>query len=184
MNHAHPVLPRHRRRRHFVPILALLLALSGTAAGDGTQPAPAQPDLSGLHPIAQAIAQAGAPQCAPRVHEAVVYLILNTESGAMMHAQSEDLYSFSLEVTDDDGLTYYVSLNVAPGNDAACAISYEIVTPLALDCEAIAKQLWPNAVVGNPLRKHMTPLAVGDGQTVLLHPIGDGCLVIRKEIIP
>lgn len=193
MNHAHAPASRAFR---LTGCLLLSMALLSCATTDGTRnevksevaedtPSAAQIDVTGLHPMARAIAQLGAPQCAQKVHEAAIFLIVDTESGAIMHSASKDLFSFSLEVIDPDGMTSYVSLNVAPGKDDACAISYEIVTPLGRDCETIAEQFWPEAVVGNPLRKQMIPLALPEGQTVLLHPVGEtACIVIRKEIIP
>ncbi len=190
MNHAHAITSRAVR---LAGCLLLSMAVLSCATTDGTRsevtedepPRAAQIDVSGLHPMARAIARLGAPECAQKVHEAAIFLIVDTESGAIVHSGSEDLYSFSLEVIEPEGMTSYVSLNVAPGKDAACAISYEIVTPLGRDCKAIGEQFWPEAVVGKPLRKHMIPLSLPEGQTVLLHPVGEtACIVIRKEIIP
>lgn len=165
-----------------------LFACASTGpAPDGEDPTASQPtriDLSGLHPMARMVAQAGAPQCAMKVHEAAIYLIIDTESGAIFHGGSDDLYSFSLEVIDPEGVTSYVALNVAPGVDANCAIGYEVVTPIGEACSSLAEHFWPDAVRGSPLRKQMIPLGLPDGQTILLHPVGDSCLVVRKEIIP
>ncbi len=175
-------------------VLACVLLSAGMLACASTGPAPdngeqaeprrAQIDLSGLHPMARVVAQAGAPQCAMKVHEAAIYLIIDTESGAIFHGGSDDLYSFSLEVIDPEGMTSYVSLNVAPGVDANCAIGYEVVTPIGEACSSLAERFWPEAVHGSPLRKRTIPLGLPDGQTILLHPVGDSCLVVRKEIIP
>lgn len=165
-------------------IALALLAPPALSQAAEPPPDPEQRDFSSLHRLAQAVAQLGAPECAPKVHEAAIYLIHDTESGAIAHSRSYDLFSFSLEVTDQEGMTSYMSINVAPGKSQACAISYEIVTPIGMKCDALAKEAWPNAQVGNPLRRQMVPLSLDDGQTVLLHPVGESCLVIRKEIIP
>lgn len=164
--------------------LALLTLPALSLAEEPPSANPEQRDFSSLHRLAQAVAQLGAPECAPKVHEAAIYLITDTESGAIAHSRSYDLISFSLEVTDHEGMTSYMSINIAPGKNLACAISYEIVTPVGTKCDVLAKEIWPNAQVGDPLRKQIIPLSLDDGQTVLLHPVGESCLVIRKEIIP
>lgn len=188
MNPTHPIASRAARLAGSLLISVVAVSCATT---DGVRDDAARAetetgrlDIALLHPMAQAIARVGAPECAAKVHEAAIYLIVDTESGAIVHSGSDDLYSFSLEVIDPDGMTSYVSLNIAPGEDAACAISYEIVTPVGRDCAGVAETLWPGAVPGNPLRKNTIPIALGDGQTALLHPVGDACLVIRKEIIP
>ncbi len=176
---SHPRLLSSLRPAACVLLSAGLLACAST----GPAPTPVV-DYSTLHPMARVVAQAGAPQCAMKVHEAAIYLIIDTDSGAIFHGGSDDLYSFSLEVIDPDGRTSYVSLNVAPGGDANCAIGYEIVTPVGEPCSSLAERVWPEAITGKPLRKQMMPLGLPDGQTVLLHPVGEACLVVRKEIIP
>jgi hypothetical protein len=189
MNHRHPIATRAAR----LAVMSLLsLAVTACATTDGARSEavqdelrPAQIDISSLHPMARAVAQAGAPECAMKVHEAAFYLVVDADSGAIADVRSEDLFSFSLEVIDPEGMTSYVSLNVAPGKDNACAISYEIVTPIAMKCEDIAQEIWPDATAGNPLRRQIIPLGLEDGTIVLLHPVGESaCIVIRKEIFP
>lgn len=180
-------------KKSIFPVILSCLALLTAApvVADETQvpdtetpPEGPRIDLSGLHPVAQAVARAGALACAMKTHEAVFYLIAETESGGMVHFRTPDLLSFSFETIDFDGVASYISLNVAPGKEDHCAIGYEVVTHWPQSCESIAEEQYADMTVGNVLREKLLPLSIEGGPHVFLQPVDGGCNAIRKEIIP
>lgn len=183
-----PIAPLASSTRRFAGILLLSLALAACATTTtnqaGSEEESPRIDITALHPLARTIAQAGAPECAMKVHEAAIYLTIDTAAGALVHTNSRDLHTFSLEILDSDGLTSFVSLNIAPSAANACAISYEVVTLVPLACDAIISEGLVGAIVGDPVREHIMHYAFEGGPHVFLQPFGDACLMIRKEIFP
>lgn len=179
-----------RRPRRLLSVLvggiALGIAVAGCATGgDKAEPPAAQDDpYAHLHPLAQIVARAGAPACAAKVTEAAFFLTEGTGATAFWNFRSTDLLSFSLEVVSPEGVTSYVSLNIAPGENGACVIGYDAVTHWVNDCETVARHVWPDSHAVGTQPEHMTMLVGSDSEYLFLMPVDQGCVAIKKEVFP
>lgn len=173
-------------RRGLISVSAAA-CLCAAAAGAGGEPAAenSAPDpYADLHPLAQAVARAGAPACAAKVTEAAFFLTEGASATAFWNFRSAELLSFSLEVVSPDRVTSYVSLNIAPGEDGACVIGYDAVMHWASDCETVARIVHPGMRTAGTQPGSMAMLKGGDSEYLFLMPAGQGCVAIKKEVFP
>lgn len=146
--------------------------------------APLPEPFTGLHPLARAVADAGAPACARKVAEAAYFLTEGSSATAFWNIRSEQLLSFSLEVLSPEGLTSYVSLDVLPGDDDECVIAYDMVMHWPNDCEAVARHAYGPGRPADSQPANMTMLRGPDGEHVFLMPVQGGCVSVQKEVFP
>jgi hypothetical protein len=177
--------------------LAFALLL-GVAAGAGAQgknvkkpaapasakvePAPIPANLNGM---ANAAAQAGVRTCLRRIDQVTTFLASNSQSGAMLFAPPQDpdrgLTSYSLEVLASNALSYAAADFTAVGQ--SCAAVYESVTYWESTCAQVARAIFPNFPLANPLRQFISVLDGGAQVKVFLMPAGSNCVSIKKEIV-
>jgi len=167
-----------------VAILAGLTVACASQPRDVTSETAADADYSDLHPLAQAVARAGAPACAAKVTEAAFFLTEGSGATAFWNVRSTDLLSFSLELVGPAGATSYASLSIAPGEDDACAVGYDIVTHFTASCETVASHVFPAMHVPERQPARMGMLIGPDGEHVFLMAVGEGCVAVQKEVFP
>ena len=178
-------------------IMSCAFAVLGALASSGcavqsTTPPDAEPEATTarrtpLHPVAQALAKAGSPTCAPAADRIARFLIGDSQAVALLFPiQANGLISLSLEIALKQGGTAYATLNLSPQPNAGCAASYEVVTHWTAACEQVAKIAYQDLPAERQLLDNIVIHGGNDKNLkVFLLPVGQGqqCLSIKKEML-
>lgn len=156
-------------------------------------PPPVPPKPSGANfklsnYISNITTQAGVLACASRVTQVTNFLVPPPkQAGALMMTVFEDrdqqLVPLLLETESDSG-PVYISASFAPNQINGCGASYETVSYWPEKCTAVAfnKQFeWFKSA--GVLHKKVQVLSKGAATKIFLMPAGNGCIVIKKEVV-
>jgi hypothetical protein len=137
--------------------------------------------------ITQAVFNAGAMACAPRVNQITNFLIAGGENGAFLFVPPKDvdkaMISVSMEIQAPNTPLAYASASFSPGTRIGCGGMYETVVYWNGACSAVAGQVFKDAKVVGPLMKSITILEIANSARIFLMPAGTGCVSIKKEVM-
>ena len=146
-------------------------------------PAPSGP----ANNITQALFNAGAVTCAPRVNQITNFLIAGGEVGTFLFVPPKDvdraMISASMEIQAPNTPLAYASASFSPGTAVGCGGMYETVVYWNAACNAVASQIFKDGKVAGPLMKSITILEISPSGRVFLMPAGQGCVSIKKEVL-
>jgi hypothetical protein len=147
----------------------------------------AKPAPVGIHPVAQAAANAGAVECMGQINRLSNGLTANAQSGAYLFTHPSEgarrLASVSFEVRGKEMLAYS-SASFAPVVGGGCQALYEAVAYWEKPCAEVAKTTFSTLKSTQAIMKDIEVLA--DTKTLLrvfLMPAGKGCVSIKKDVL-
>jgi hypothetical protein len=152
------------------------------------QPAQQQrPPPAGIHPVAQAAANAGAVDCMGKINQLSNALTANARSGAFLFTHptlgAQQLMSVSFEVSAKDTVAYS-SASFAPVAGGGCQALYEAVLYWEKPCAEVAKSTFSTLKPVRAIMKDIEILADPNTlQRVFLMPAGKGCVSVKKELL-
>jgi len=175
--------------RALVPAIALAAALATAGAradaGDASPRSAAR--QTGVTPVTRAAVDAGVLACAGRINQVSRFLVAGAPHGALLFVPparpDRQLVSTSLEI-GGDGPLVYASGSFAPGQANGCGGVYETVAWWDAACEAVRQSRFAEAEAAGVLSERIAVLQAGATLRIFLMPAGDGCLSIKKEIVP
>lgn len=77
-----------------------------------------------------------------------------------------------------------MSANFAPNQANGCGASYDVVVYWPQSCDRVAAEHFPALHKSGVIKKEITILDGGETMTISLMPSGQGCVSIKKEVIP
>jgi hypothetical protein len=147
----------------------------------------APPPTGSANSITQAVFNAGAMACAPRVNQITNFLIAGGENGAFLFVPPKEvdraMVSVSMEIQAPNTPLAYASASFSPGTSIGCGGMYETVVYWNGACNAVATQVFKDAKVVGPLMKSITILEIASAARIFLMPAGAGCISIKKEVM-
>ena len=148
-------------------------------------PEPKPHELSEVSPITQAAVKAGVLACTSRVNQISSFLIKDNQSGAFLFTTPDrpdhHVFSTSMEIRPPHISAIYATASFVPNPDGGCDAVYDTVEYVAQACADIGKQNFKGTASGL-LKKDILVYNTGDVKYFLM-PAGQGCLVIKKEIL-
>jgi hypothetical protein len=155
--------------------------------GAKQQAAQQRPPPPGIHPVAQAAANAGAVECMGQINRLSHALTANARSGAFlfMHPNegAQRLTSVSFEVAAQDTVAYSTA-SFTPVVGGGCQALYEAVVYWEKPCEEVARTAFSTLKPTKALMKDIQILADPKSQQrAFLMPAGKGCVSIKKDLI-
>jgi len=157
--------------------------VSNTSKAAGTNAPQSQQKITGKsHPITQAALKLGVLSCLRRVDEVSKFLTAGSRSGILILPAATDpdqhLLSTSLEIIRPNNTRFYASASFSPNLDAV----YDTVEYVEMSWEKVEKTIFKNLKREGVLKENIVVLGGGPVK-VFLMPAGNGCIVIKKEIV-
>ena len=139
-----------------------------------------------LHPVANAVLNRGARDCAQRVNQISGFLTNGKEFAGSLFVSPDNpnqhILSVSLELQAPNNMQY-AGMTFAPGQaPGRCSATYETVTYWNDSCRDVAIKLYPNYAPSRPLQQNIAMLDGGPSVRVFLMSAGQGCVAIKKEL--
>ncbi len=152
-----------------------------------SQPTPAAAESGGINTITRAGFDGGVLGCASRINQVTKVLGFGPQAGAVLmlppSQPDERVASVSMEIPTDGG-TAYVSASFAPNQANGCGAVYDAVVYWPLACDAVATAHFADLKRIGLLKKDLTLFDGGGSTKVFLMKAGNGCISIKKELIP
>lgn len=149
---------------------------------NNSTPAIPQPANPSVHAVTQAAVKLGIFSCLKRINQVTTFLTANAKSGVLILPSKDQpdqhIFSASFEILPSDDSIIYASASFFPNNDAV----YDTVQYVDKTCEELEKTAFKDLKRKSVLKKNIILL---DGGTVkvFLMPAGNGCVVIKKEVL-
>lgn len=146
------------------------------------------PVPSGVNPITQAAVKAGVLTCTSRVNQVSNFITSEAKDEGFYlfipsSGQDQDIFSVSMEIQGKDSLTAYASESFAPNQSTGCSAIYDEVIYLPMSSREAMQKYFPNLKPERELLKNIIVLAGSPTVRVFLMPAGNGCIVIKKEVV-
>lgn len=140
-------------------------------------------DAVAQNQVVEQAQKAGVKRCLPAVAAISNYLIGADPHGVdsfRTRKPDEQPFSATIERDTADGVALS-SVTVTPLQDGDCALSYDQINWYNSSCLVVAKELYPQHQYRGVLSKKV--ILLEGAASVYLLPAGDGCLVLKKEVI-
>jgi len=142
-------------------------------------PQPADPSV---HAVTQAAVKLGILSCLKRINQVTTFLTANAKSGVLIIPSKDQpdqhIFSTSFEILPPDDSIIYASASFFPNNDAV----YDTVQYVDKGCEELEKTVFKHLKRKSVLKENIILLDSGKVK-VFLMPAGNGCVVIKKEVV-
>ncbi len=139
-------------------------------------------DDSSVNPVIKAAIKLGVRSCINRINQVTSFFTANNLSGAYIftpqNPPDQHIFSTSFELIRQDNSTFYASASFAPNQD----VVYDTVEYVNMSCEDVEKNVFKNLRRIGVLKKNIILLDSG-AVKVFLMPAGNGCVVIKKEVV-
>jgi hypothetical protein len=131
---------------------------------------------------------AGILSCTSRINQVSNFLSSGAqETGSYLFISptqpDKSIFSVSTEIRGNDASITYASESFAPNQAGGCGALYEEVIYLPMSCNDAAQKYFPGMKRERELLKNITILVGSPTVRVFLMPAGNGCIVIKKEVI-
>ncbi|MBN2455482.1 MAG: hypothetical protein JXB29_02940 [Sedimentisphaerales bacterium] len=153
-----------------------------TRNANDSAPAKPQPANPSVHAMTQEAVKLGILSCLKRINQVATFLTSNNKSGVFIFPPvsppDQHVFSTSFELIRPDDSTLYASASFFPNNDAV----YDTVEYVPIDCNELEKTVFRNLKRLGMVKKNII-LLDGGAVKVFLMPAGNGCIVIKKEVV-
>lgn len=143
--------------------------------------------LAGENIPLQQAQKAGVKQCLPAVQKVSEFLLEGGNHGAQgiwnTARPDKQVYASMIERTFSDASQIF-SLVVTPVASGECPTVYERIAYFSESCIATAKNTLPSFEYKGELNQRVTIMSSKNGGDAYLMPIANGCLLVRREVIP
>ncbi len=136
--------------------------------------------------ITKAAAQAGVLSSANQIDRVITHLAGNSEYGACLFLPTqrpdESIFSTSLEMPVENAPSVYASVSFAPFPGETSQAVYDTVQYVSKTPEELRTSVFKSIKNERILKSDIMMLDNGNAK-VFLMPAGEGCIVIRKEVV-
>ena len=155
---------------------------NNTEDANESKPPIQPPASSSVHPLTQEAVKLGVLSCISRINQVANFLTANTQSGVFIFPPAslpdQHVFSTSFELIRPDNSTIYSSASFFPNQDAV----YDTVEYVTAGSEELEKTIFKNLKRVGVIKKNIV-LLDGGAVKVFLMPAGNGCVVIKKEVV-
>lgn len=145
-----------------------------------------EPKTPVLNEITQTAVQSGVLTCSSRINQVSSFLTGSINSGALVFKQAgeadKEMFSASIEIVPSKGGSVYATASFAPNARGGCTGVYDTVEYLNASCAEVETTVLKETSRVGVLNKDITARASGTIRFFLM-PAGQGCLIIKKEIV-
>ena len=136
--------------------------------------------------ITKAAAQAGVLSSAKQIDRVITHLAGNSQYSACLFLPSqrpdESIFSTSLEIPVENAPSIYASVSFAPFPEETSQAVYDTVQYVSKTPEELRTSVFKNIKNERILKSDIMMLDNGSAKFFLM-PAGEGCIVIRKEVV-
>lgn len=177
----------------FLPGIALAIALAGPIAmgqparaqdAQAEAPAPAR-SADVVNRLTQTAVQLGALTCAARVQQVTAFLGVTTDTRASIRrpATPADRNSLSLAMTIETDGTTGIGLAEFYPTQGGCKASYNLTVNLPQSCDELRNASFASLGEASSLAESITVLGGATTLRVILMDAGEGCTVMKTQIL-
>lgn len=164
----------------FIIACVVLLSVQANAISE-------QNAVPAVNAVTQTATSLGVLTCAKRINEIATFLTANSKSGAFVFPPSKQqpdksVFSSSMEINPANAPAMYASASFYPNSNNGCDAIYDTVEYVDDLCANVETSVFKNGTRIGKIKKDIVIMAVGQVKFFLM-PAGQGCVVIKKEIL-